>query len=213
MGLLGLIKYLELIAAITATYHYKKYRHTYLKYFLLILWLVAGVEWTMSLMKLMEVRFQNKFVYNALTTLQYLYYLTLYYRFLGNKSYKKIVLFLIGMYILITGASFAFLQPLTLTALFNSYSFIAGAIFLIIAIGIFFAEILRTEKVLYFKKYLMFWVSIGLILFYAPVIPFVVSINVVSALVVSDILLIVLFALNVITYSCFIVGFIVSKKL
>jgi hypothetical protein len=103
-------------------------------------------------------------------------------------------------------------QKLTVTAVFHSYTFTIGAIFLIITIGLFLVEILNTEKVLYFKRYLMFWVSIGLLVFYTGIIPFIISLNLLPAMLSTDSLTLVFITLNFLMYSCFSLGFILSNK-
>lgn len=211
MGLLGLIKFLELITAIIGTIYYKKYSQSFLRYFLLLLWLVAGVEFTMWALKNFEIRLQNKIVYNFLTTLQYIYYFLLYYNTIRKKKYKQWVLSFLIVFMVTVGLNFTFIQRLTLTAPFHSYTYIIGAILLVVTIGLFFIEVLNTEKVLYFKSYLMFWISIGLVLFHASVIPFIVSINFLPGLLYSNILLNILFALNFIMFTCFIIGFVISR--
>jgi hypothetical protein len=82
---------------------------------------------------------------------------------------------------------------------------------LIVTIGLFLVEILNTEKVLYFKRYLMFWISVGLFVFYTGIIPFVLSLNLLPALLSSDSLAINFFTLNVVMYTCFTIGFILSR--
>jgi hypothetical protein len=109
-------------------------------------------------------------------------------------------------------ANFVGVQKLTVTAVFHSYTFTVGAIFLIITIGLFLIEILNTEKVLYFKRYLMFWISMGLLVFYTGIIPFVISLNLLPAMLSTDSLMIIFITLNFLMYSCFTLGFILSHK-
>lgn len=212
MGLIGLIKFLELLAAVIGTIYYKKYAHSFLRYFLFLLWIIAGVEWATWALKTFDIRSQNRFIYNILTTVQFIYYFILYYKTIRKKKYKLLIQSFLIVFLVAVIINFTFIQRLMLTMPFYSYTYIIGAILLIVTIGLFFIEILNTEKVLYFKRYLMFWISIGLVLFHTSVIPYVISISFLPALQNSNILLIILFALNIIMYSCFIIGFIVSRQ-
>ena len=165
MSLFGLIKYLELLAALVAVLYYRKYATSHLRHFVYLLWGVAAIEFVMAAVKhfYAGVVVQNNFLYNLLTSVQYVYFFFVYYYTLKTQRYKKIVAgFLVAFPIAVT-INFLWMQRLTLTAPFHSYTFTLGAILLMVTIGLFFAEILNTEKVLYFKRYLMFWISIGLL--------------------------------------------------
>ena len=209
MSLFGLIKYLELLAALVAVLYYRKYATSHLRHFVFLLWGVAAVEFVMAAVKHFYegVVVQNNFVYNLLTSIQYVYFFFVYYYTMKTARYKKIVAgFLVAFPVAVT-INFLWIQRLTITAPFHSYTFTLGAILLMVTIGLFFAEILNTEKVLYFKRYLMFWISIGLFLFYTGIIPFMVGVNFMPLLLSSDMLSIIFFTLNLVMYSCFITGF------
>lgn len=213
ISLLGLIKYLELIAALTGSIYYKKYSNSFLKYFLYLLWFIVGLEFTVwAIKECYDATLQNNFIYNVATSIQYGYFFLLYYKSLNTQKYKKWVLYFLLTFIVSVVINFIWGQKLMITGPFHSYTFTLGAILLIISIALFFAEILNSEKVLYFKRYLMFWISVGLVLFYSGIIPFVLSLNFLPALLSSDSLSIIFFTLNFMMYTCFTIGFIVSRK-
>lgn len=213
MSLLGLIKYLELVAAITGTVFYKKYSHTFLRYFLLLLWLVVGIEFAMWALKhLNDFRFRNKFIYNVLTSVQYIYFFMLYYKNIKTPAYRKWVFYFLISFVVAVTINFIWIQKLMATAPFHSHTFTLGAIFLIVSIGLFFVEILNSEKVLYFQRYLMFWISVGLVLYYTTIIPYIISINFIPEFLSNDSWSFIIFTLNLMMYGCFTVGFIVSRK-
>lgn len=212
MNLFLLIQLFELITAIIASVFYKKYSGSFLKYFLIMLWLIFFVEALIWTLKRNGIILQNNFIYNVITSLQYVFYFLLYYKTLTNMVYKKwIMRFLIGFVISVI-INFLWAQKLTVTAVFHSYTFTIGAIFLIVTIGLFLIEILNTEKVLYFTRYLMFWISIGLLVFYTGIIPFIISLNLLPAMLSTDSLTIIFITLNLLMYSCFSLGFILSNK-
>lgn len=214
MSLLGLIKFLELITAILGSVYYKKYSHTFLRYFLFLLWFVVGVEFTMWALKhYNDIRFQNNFIYNVVTSILYIYFFLLYYNVIKTPRYKRLVFFFLVAFVLAVTINFLWIQGLMLTTPFHSYPFTIGAILLILTIGLFFVEILNTEKVLYFKKYLMFWISVGLFLYYTAIIPYIISLNFLPAFRNSSSWSFIIFTLNLMMYACFSIGFIVSKKL
>ncbi|GAA0894780.1 hypothetical protein GCM10009122_44610 [Fulvivirga kasyanovii] len=213
MTLFGLIKFLELSSAIIGSIYYKKYSHTFLRYFLFLLWLITGVEFTMWFLKIYEVSIQNNFVYNLLTSVQYIYLLLLYHRTVKSKKYKLWILAFLIIFLISITINFVWLDKLMTTSAFSSYTFTMGAVFLIASIGLFLVEILNTEKVLYFQKYLMFWISAGLAFYYTAIIPYIISLNFLPAFRSTGTWTFIIFTLNLVMYGCFCVGFIVSKKL
>lgn len=193
MNLYDVITYLELITALVGLFYYRKYSGSYLKYFLYLLWLVILIEAVMSLLKINYSHLRNNFIYNVLTTLQYVYYFLLYYHTMKTRTYKKWVLAFMFVFVVSVLINFIWVQPLTVTAAFHSYTFTIGAILLIITIGLFLVEILNTEKVLYFQRYLLFWISIGLIIFYAGIIPYIIALNFLPRLLSSGSMTIIFF--------------------
>ncbi len=212
MNIFLLIQLFEIIAAIIASVFYKKYAESFLKYFLAMLWIIVFVEGLVWSLKRNGVVLQNNFIYNVLNVLQNIFYFVLYYRNLRSKLYRKWIIGFMASYMAAVVINFMWIQKLTITAPFNSYTFTIGAIFLIITIGLFLVEILNTEKILYFTRYLMFWISIGLLIFYAGIIPFMIGINLLPSMLSSDSLTIAFIALNFFMYASFSIGFIISHK-
>ncbi|MCK8522518.1 hypothetical protein M0D21_13115 [Aquimarina sp. D1M17] len=95
---------------------------------------------------------------------------------------------------------------------FQSLPYIAAATFIVISISIYFVEILNTEKVLYVKKNLLFWISVGLLLYYIGNIPFRILRNYYEYLTDATILVLLNIILAVIMNICFIIGFIWSDR-
>lgn len=212
MNLFLLIQLFELATALIASVFYKKYSGSFLKYFLVMLWLIFFIEVFVWIMKRNGIMLQNNFLYNVITSLQYIFYFVLYYKTVRNITYRKWIVGFAVAFILSVIVNFLWLQKLTLTAAFHSYTFTLGAIFLIVIIGLFLIDILNTEKILYFTRYVMFWISIGLLMFYTGIIPFIISLNLLPSMLGTDSLTIVFITLNFLMYACFSLGFIISNK-
>ncbi|WP_133259743.1 hypothetical protein [Pseudochryseolinea flava] len=177
-----------------------------------MLWFIVLVEFAIGTLKqYTEARLQNNYIYNVLTSLQYAYYFFLYYSIITIPRYRQWVLTFLVMFVVAVVVNFLWIQKLSVTAAFASYTFTLGAILLMMTIALFLVEILNTEKILYFKNYLMFWISIGLFVFYTGIIPFVLSINLLPDFLSNDALAIMFFTLNLVMYSCFTLGFIISR--
>ncbi|MEM9390790.1 MAG: hypothetical protein AAF149_20630 [Bacteroidota bacterium] len=213
MKLSDLLNIIELTTFVIGLITFKKYKDTYLKYFLFLLGLIVALEYgVLALKKLYGSNFQNHFIYNISTSIQYIYYFTLYYRTLNKVKYKKLVAGFLAFFLISIIFNFSFTQKLNVDGPFHSYTFTLGAVLLIVSIGLFFAEMLKTEKVLRFRSYLMFWISIGLFLFYTAIIPLILSINFLPMSLEPKMLRAILFVLNLMMYGCFSIGFIVSDK-
>jgi hypothetical protein len=212
MHLFLLIQVFEVATAIIASIFFWKYSSSFLRYFLVMIWFIVIVEIVIGALKDNGIIVQNNFIYNVITSLQYVYFFILYYRAMKTQTYRKWVLGFLVLFLASVIVNYLWFQPLKFTSPFSSYTFTLGAILLIVAIGLFLVEILNTEMVLYFKRYLMFWISMGLLIFYTGIIPFVLSLNLLPTLLSSDSLAIIFFTLNLAMYSCFSLGFILSHK-
>jgi len=89
---------------------------------------------------------------------------------------------------------------------------ITGSILLILTILFYFIELLRSEKIVRFHKMLLFWISIGLLLFYSGTIPFYLKINNYAIIPGVHKLFLIVYVLAIIMYLTFSFGFIWSKK-
>jgi hypothetical protein len=52
------------------------------------------------------------------------------------------------------------------------YGFIIGKLFVVFSIILYFFELLNSDAILNIKKILIFWISVGLFIFYLPLSPF-----------------------------------------
>lgn len=94
---------------------------------------------------------------------------------------------------------------------FQSYTFYLSSLLLIITIILFLLETLNSNVVLKLKQTLIFWIAVGVMLFQLGIIPVFIAkeyINYNQGLTYGYILLL----LNLISSTCFSLGFIWSKK-
>ncbi|WP_165605831.1 hypothetical protein [Flavivirga aquatica] len=80
------------------------------------------------------------------------------------------------------------------------------------AIAFYFTEILNTNKVLYVDKNLLFWISIGLLLYHIGKIPTRIMRNYYEEIPNFENIFIAESILSIIMNICFIIGFICSEK-
>jgi len=215
------VKYIELLAAITGTVFFNKYKHTYLKYFLFLLWFITFSEFFadhISANKIKSLlyfspsnnRYHNQWIFNVLDTVSFIVYYFIYYKALSSEKFKNWIKIFTFSYIVLSIINWWFVQ--NFFGEMQSYLFIFGAIFLIISIIFYFIELLKSEKIVVFHKTLLFWISVGLLIYYAGNIPFAAEFNGYALIPGIHKLFLIVTVLANIMYLTFTFGFIWSKK-
>ena len=137
MNLLGWIKYLELFTAITGIIFYRKYSNSNLKYFVYMLWFIVLVEFAIGTLKqYTDARLQNNFIYNILTSFQYVYFFFLYYSVITITRYRQWVLGFLVCIKLALIINFLCIQKISVTASLASNTFTLCANLLIMNINL-----------------------------------------------------------------------------
>ncbi len=199
-------RYILIITAITATIYYKKQLGTPLRFLKYYLWYAVVLEvgapllWTVF-------GIGNTWWYNIGINIEILFYLFLFYQYIENKKTRKFILIGGTIY-----EAYFLINYLLLFESWNTYQtspFSFGCILVIVIILLFLIEMFESDKILYLTKYLIFWVSLGL-LFY-NIIPF--PFFVVRKLIPDDLMIYLMsiqFTANILMYVSFIYGFIWS---
>ncbi len=161
---------LQFVTAIIGTLYYGNYKGSFLKYFLLVLWYTAINDFVSGYF----IRYFNGntvILYNIYQILVFCYILILFRSSLSNRKYKK----------WISPFIFAYLCSVAIMSFFDSFrydyqvnSFIIGAIFIVVSISFYFSEILRSDKIIEINYIPLFWISIAMLVYYVPSIPFFV---------------------------------------
>jgi len=198
----------EGIAAITAILFYDKYKHTVLKYFAWILvYTILNDIIAIYVYRLYGINVVQYNVYNFIYFL-YLYYV--FWSFIRSKTYKRWIVYCIGIFL-----AASFINILTANFIFENQmvAYVVGACLVIFCIILYYIEILSDSRILYIKEDLLFWISIGLLLFYVGYIPIKISREFFSNyedvfVTLYNVQRILIIIMN----SCFIIGFVWTKK-
>ena len=152
----------------------------------------------------------NWWMYNLLRFITFNCLFFIYYKYLKTKIYKKWIRIFMFIYIITSVINWSFLQSF----IWNNSEIprTIGSIFLIVTILFYFIELLKSEKVLVFHRLLLFWISVGLLLYYAGTIPFALKINGYALIPGIHKLFLIVYILAIIMYLTFTFGFIWSKK-
>lgn len=151
----------------------------------------------------------NLILYNISTTLTFLFLFFIYYQYTKEKTNKRFILYFMVLYIItlfISGFYENYLDQL------QSIPFLLGSFLLMTSIIFYYAELLKSEQIQEINKDLLFWISVGLLIYYVGKIPF----RMVRDYYANHTDFSTLFILNsiftIIMNSCFITGFLIHKK-
>lgn len=204
----------ELIVAIFASIYFFKYKNTPAKYLLLALWLIVlteGFGWLMAEKKIFL--YENKYsywLYNLMFPTWKSIYLLIYLKTLETPFFKKCIRFFIIIYFAIIIINWLFIQDFFIEL--DNIPYITSSFFIVISTIFYLLELLRSDKIIIFHRKLLFWISIGLLIFHTGIIPFTLVTNYYSSLNYLHSLYSIFYVLGSLMYLLFTFGFIWSKK-
>jgi hypothetical protein len=91
-----------------------------------------------------------------------------------------------------------------------TYSFAIGVVLILSCL--YLVEIFNSDKILNFKRSVFFWYILGILVFHVPFTPFMLAINWFLIKQDDSVFSLVLFILNILAHSCYIIGFLWSEK-
>jgi hypothetical protein len=208
--------YLALATLIFGCIAYKNYSRTNAKYFVYSILFSVVIEFTSLYFKSFGDFYSNIFgqtnypIANIFTIVQITFFLWWIRFILNSKDRKRVVGALIIIYLVLALLNTIYGQ-FFMTGL-QTYTYAIGVIFLLIAIGFYFVESFNKETIFNVTDSIQFWFILGVLLFYGTFMPFMFAFEL---FLQGDqrIFSLVLFFLNFIMYSCFIVGFYKTYKI
>jgi len=197
----------EVMAALFSTIFLYKYKNGVLRYFPLLLWYMVINEF-MGLYSY-ENTTLNKIIYNIYILINFVFFFYVYKRSLKKKIYKICIDIFIYTY-LISVLIFGFYENYLVHT--QSIPYIIAAGLLLITITFYFTELLNSDMVMNVKTNLLFWVSVGLLLYFVGNIPFRIVKNYYGSINTNSILYLVNIILTIVLNFCYIIGFLWIKK-
>lgn len=169
--------FFELLSFITGIATWRKYAGTHWRYFIVFLGIIVlseSLSW--YFLKVAADKRLNTLLYtHFVIPLEFSFYFWLYYKQFLNKRYKSL------RYLPLTAFAIyavCFIMELTLLVnikelkWFTSISYTIGNLFLLILILAYLLRFSRSEEIIYYKTNNMFWVSVGLMVFFLGSFPF-----------------------------------------
>ena len=161
--------YFQIVTAIAGSMCYYKYKDTYLKYFLFLLWYIVLNDFVAKFYS-MNISIYNAFFYNIFQIVSITFYITLFKNVVKSIKNKKIISILLAIYYFSYFINLVFIDDFFKEYFSNTY--IVGGAMIITSIVIYLHEILNSDEIIHINKMMVFWISIGLLLMYLPNIPF-----------------------------------------
>lgn len=112
--------------------------------------------------------YNNTLSYNIYSVVAFIYFLSVYHQSIVSTTFKRIIGFGILSYILSVVVNMSF-QNIVTQSLLYSYCFGGGLI--ILSILFYFVEKLKSPEIFRIRTDLLFWISVGLLLFYSGYLP------------------------------------------
>ncbi len=160
----------ELIAAIVGVLHWKKYRHEIWRNFTFFLVAIVICEAIGIYSIVRNYREFNSLFYHFVVLFEFSFYFWLFFKLQALWKQKKIILFLFGLYFV--SWIFELISLYTKDIRFYSDSYTFGNLLLLVCIISYFLRILATEQILGYKQDMLFWVSLGLLIYFLGSFPF-----------------------------------------
>lgn len=197
---------LYVVAVIMALWRFNTYKHTFLRYFPIILIFNLVSEYAGE--KFGEIYGFNAIIYNLHSLLSFIFIFIIFRLSLISKKLRNSIVLMVIVF------SILFIYYLIVDDFLRKLQyevFIYGAICSIICIIFYYIEILKSDRVINIKHDPVFWVSVGFLLYYSGAIPIEIirkmgyfGEKAIQAFTINNVLIIIM---NV----CFIIGFLVAK--
>jgi len=198
-------KSLELLVAILATITWKKYKNTPERNFIYYLWVTIIVEAPLFALLAYYYEVPPHWLYNLYYLFCFYFILNWFYRILKIElikylSYGVLVVFILNF----------FTQNFEDEHFFFQYMY--GAVSILIASTFYYINLLKSNDIFHLRYKLSFWITTGFLLFYIGMIPVQLLPNISTIEYRNEYSDIILIALNVILYGCFITGLLLTKN-
>ena len=157
----------ELLAGITGLIYWKKLRGSYWQYFPIYLLSIAGLE---TINYLIPISLRGPLAIYFIIPFEFLFMYWLFYKTLNSRP--KLVW--TGVFIYVSALIFELINDAHPIGkdVFLSFSYTIGNIVLLVFILYYFYDLVNSDRILTFYHEQMFWVALGLLLFYLGAFPY-----------------------------------------
>ena len=166
-----LINLFELLACLTGFVTIRKLQGSYWYYFPFYLAVVFITEVSAEYITYaLHNAYLNTLIYKYFgIPIQFLFFYWIFYRYFSTGPRRVWVAVLSSVYIMCLLADLLYLGKMSF---FASFSYMAGNIVLLVLILMFYIQFINSDEVQQYRYSMMFWVCLGMLLFYLGTLPF-----------------------------------------
>jgi hypothetical protein len=208
-----ILMFMELAAFITGLIYWKKTKGTIWQWFIIYLGFIICAE---IICHHLHYYSHHKFYVNKILTyiilpIEFIFLYWLYYQHAKSKRSKLLIIVCSFIYIASFIADQYFFQGKKF--IFDSFSYCMGNLLLLLVILSFFISFSKTDEILHYQSSLIFWVSLGVLVFYLGTMPYFGLIHLLydKYRLIFNFYTYLMFAFNWMMYLLFIIGFIKWK--
>ena len=168
-----LLNIFELLACVTGLFYWRKIRNSFWQWFPVYLGVIFLTEMTGEYLLFVKRDLSaNIFLYTYFgIPAQFFFFYWLFYQYFKiKKSNRKWSLISTAIYLVALIADLTYISKHEFY--FESFSYVIGCLFMLILLLIFLFGFTNEEEIVNYKKSMMFWVCIGLLIFYIGATPF-----------------------------------------
>lgn len=150
---------------------WKRYRHSILQKMTVYLGFIVLAEITGYLLMRYKFKMENSFLFSYIVIpVEFLFWFWFFYKTFEKKGQKKIALLSIVLLFCSMLYEQFFISPGD-KFYFMSLSYSLCNILLLLLIILYLVDFVKSDQILYFKRSPVFWIAIGLLLFYLGTFP------------------------------------------
>ena len=208
--------YIITVSLVVALWNFNKFRNTkniYFIYFILFTFIIDKLSYINRNIQFITFKdtgeVNNNPIINFYVILAFIFSILFYRIHFKNKKIKKLINYFLFLYLAFVFYELSYIKKDFLNT-FLAEIVVFGSILFSIILLMFLIEMIKNRKIINnIEKSFIFWVSIGCLLFYLGIIPIMVILD---SLQFDRIFKTIFVILNIVTHSCFVIGYIWSNK-
>jgi hypothetical protein len=153
-----------LAAFVIAVLRYKKLEPSWLRLFIWFTLLTFLIQIGGELYVVISRSYYNAFIFNAYIVVEYGFYLWVIYKALRRAFLKKIVWYMLLLFILFWMAEVFLWHPFSIFAGYNFFTNNIGEFLTILACIFYLSELLMADDIVNFFSLPMFWITTGIMI-------------------------------------------------
>lgn len=162
---------LEVVACITGIFYWKHIKTTVWRWFVLYLGFVVAAEQLGNyLSSIKELLTRNMFINWFVIPAEFIFFFWFFYTTGELKKGRLLAMSCTAAYIAALVADFLFVQQIK--TFFYSFSYSIGNLAILVMVVAFFIQLMNSEAIIHYKTNRLFWVALGLLIFYLGTLPF-----------------------------------------